>query len=568
MNPNIRIILWLGLSFLSQLVLAQTDKNQLSEKKRLEFDKHFFEGMKEKMIENLEAAESAFNAAILVNPKNANVHYQMAQIMLIQKRQDAAIYHAERAFNLEPNQIWYSKYLVELYKSSGDFAEAAKVCEIAYKATQDNHFLYELSFLYNNKKDAKKALAVLNKLEKQKGIQEDIIRRKEDIYLKQNNIKAAIKEIEKLCKAFPNQVSYLGMLADLYMNANRQNDALQIYNQIQKADSRNGYAALSLADYYLSKGNIDSYFSQLILAMQSSLEPNVKMQVMALIIPGSMLGTEHRARCKTLIDTFIVYHPMAPEPHLLKGDMAMQARDLELARKEYLLSVEKNASSILAWEQILFCSQQMGNYQYLLDDSEKMIKIFPDYSNAYLFHSIAARQLNRMDTAFESARKAVSFSLDEPTLIQTLSHLGDIAHYAKQYQTSDSAFEAVLALEPNSALSLNNYAYFLSLRNTQMEKALNMSKRSLELDPNNPSNLDTYGWILYHLNKLEEAQKYIEKSLALSPNNAEVLDHLGDILFKLGNQEEALSNWKKAQLLGLDTPLLQQKIKNKSLPQN
>lgn len=565
MNLVKRIILFVGLFAISHLVWAQTEKNIQDEKKRLEFDRHFFEGMKEKMIQNYEDAETSFKAAILIDSKNANASYQLANILLIQKRHSEAIMYAERAFNLEPNNTWYSKFLVELYKGSGQLTEAIKTCELAYKTTGDTHFLYELSYLYINKKDAKKAIAVLNKLEKEKGIQEDIIRKKEDIYLQQKNIKAAIKEIEKLCNAYPDRINYLGMLADLYMNANRQKDALQIYHKIQSAEPRNGYAALSLADYYLNKNDLEAYYLQLLLAMKSVIEPNVKMQVLAMLIPGDILGINHRERCSILIDTFIAYNPTAAEPYLLKGDMAMQARNLEEARIQYLKSIALNNNSILPWEQVLFCDQQLSNYQYLLEDCERMLKVFPQHGNVYLFHSIAARQLNRLDSAFESARTAVLLAIDEESLIQSLGNLGDIAHYAKHYDVSDSAFEAILAIDPNSALSLNNYAYFLSLRNTQMDKALSMSKKSLSLDPNNPSNLDTYGWILYQMDQAEEAKKYIEKSLELSPNNAEVVDHLGDILYRLGEKEAALKNWEKARLLGFDSIELSEKIRTKSL---
>jgi tetratricopeptide (TPR) repeat protein len=566
MNLFNRIFLLFSISFSSFFVWAQPGKNTLDEKKRMEFDLHFFDGMKEKMINNFIEAETAFRAAILVDPKNANVHYQMACVLLAQKKQDEAIFEAERAFNLETGNLWYSKFLIELYKSSRQFTEAVKVCELAYKTSKDVYFLQELAVLYNNKNDAKKALTVLNLIEKELGITEEISSKKEAIYLKSNKLKAAIKEIEKLCNAFPKEARYKGMLADLYMNANKEKEALAIYKQIQLADIKNGYSALSLADFYQRKKDTAAYYQQIVLAMQSQLEPNIKMQVLAMIIPTSFLGAAHRKLCKALIDTFITYHPNSPEPHIFNGDMALQERNFELARSHYWLALEMNRNNMMVWEQVLFCAQQIPNYNYLLSDCEKMIQAFPDYGVAYFYHSIAARQLEMMDSAVVSARMAVSLAKDEEMVLQMLSNLGDIAHYAKQYETSDSAFEAVLALEPNSALSLNNYAYFLSLRNSQMDKALNMSKKSLELDPNNPSNLDTYGWILYSLDKFDEAKIYIEKSLKISPNNAEVLDHLGDVFFRLGNKEEANINWRKAQSLGLNSAELQQKINTQLLP--
>ncbi|MCG9880024.1 MAG: hypothetical protein MH472_05445, partial [Bacteroidia bacterium] len=503
---------------------------------------------------------------ISIDSKNANVRYQLSQILLNQNKRDEALIHAEKAFALDPKNTWYSKYLIEIYKSTSFLDEAIRVAQTAYKQTQDVHYLYELANLYETKRLPKKALAALNQIEKLKGVSEEISSKKEDIYLKTKNFKGAIKEIEKLNQAFPNQHKYMGMLADLYMRVGRDKDALALYYKIQEADKKNGYAALSLADYYQQKGDANKVFEQMILAMQSSLEPKILTQVLAMLIPSDFFKEEHRQRCRMLIDTFAAYQPNAMEPHLFNGDLAMQERNFELARTHYLKAIKTNNQSMIGWEQLLFCDQQLNNYPQLLEDCENMMEVFPNYAPVYLFHSMAARQLKQYSKAFGSARMGVSLAEDEQSLLQLLSNLGDIAHYAGEFATSDSAFEAALAIEPNSSLTLNNYAYFLSLRNTELDKALNMSKRSLELDPANPSSLDTYGWILFQLTRYEDAKVYLKKSLDLSPNNAEVIDHYGDVLYKLGDKEAALENWKKAQLLGFDSEELTQKIQTKTIP--
>jgi Tfp pilus assembly protein PilF len=62
-----------------------------------------------------------------------------------------------------------------------------------------------------------------------------------------------------------------------------------------------------------------------------------------------------------------------------------------------------------------------------------------------------------------------------------------------------------------------------------------MSLRTIELEAENASYYDTYGWILFMQKKYTEAKVQIEKSIELSPKNAEVLDHYGDVLFFLGD---------------------------------
>jgi tetratricopeptide (TPR) repeat protein len=202
------------------------------------------------------------------------------------------------------------------------------------------------------------------------------------------------------------------------------------------------------------------------------------------------------------------------------------------------------------------------------EDCEKIMPLFPDYPTAYLLHGVACRQLKVYQVGLGFAQLGVSMASDETMLIQMLSSLGDMAHYAGKFETSDSAFEAVLSIAPSNSMALNNFAYFLSLRNVDLDKAANMSKRSIELDPGNPSNLDTYAWILYMRGEYLEAKKQILKSLELSPNNAEVVEHFGDILYRLNEVEDANVQWKKAKVLGGSSNELDAKIKNKSLPKN
>ncbi|MCB0739394.1 MAG: tetratricopeptide repeat protein, partial [Bacteroidetes bacterium] len=133
----------------------------------------------------------------------------------------------------------------------------------------------------------------------------------------------------------------------------------------------------------------------------------------------------------------------------------------------------------------------------------------------------------------------------------------------------DSCYDEVLVINPNDAYTLNNYAYYLSLRNENLEKAEKMSKRSNMLVENNSSFLDTYAWILFAEGKYEMAKEWIEKAITNMSKDGEdrpvLLEHYGDILFKLGELENALIQWQKALDAGGDKEILEQKIKNKAL---
>lgn len=93
-------------------------------------------------------------------------------------------------------------------------------------------------------------------------------------------------------------------------------------------------------------------------------------------------------------------------------------------------------------------------------------------------------------------------------------------------------YESVLELDPDNALILNNYAFFLATHKGDLNRAEQMSQRAIQMQPENPSFLDTYGWIL-HLKKQDILAKfYLQKALTIignQPGNIQIRKHLGKI---------------------------------------
>ena len=146
-------------------------------------------------------------------------------------------------------------------------------------------------------------------------------------------------------------------------------------------------------------------------------------------------------------------------------------------------------------------------------------------------------------------------------LSQCFSSLGDCYHSLGDNAKSDESYEKALRYSPDNAFTLNNYAYYLSVRNTSLDKAAEMSKHSNELQPGMASFEDTYAWILFKQKKYAEARAWIEKALVHDKDHSAVqAEHYGDIMFYLGDTDAAVQNWKKAKEYGGDSPVLERKI--------
>ena len=139
--------------------------------------------------------------------------------------------------------------------------------------------------------------------------------------------------------------------------------------------------------------------------------------------------------------------------------------------------------------------------------------------------------------------------------------LGETYRNLKDDNSSDKAFEAALKLDPNNLLVLNNYSYYLSLREEDLKRALEMSSITVKAEPENATYLDTYGWILHKLGRNQEALKYLKKAIVNDEApSGEILNHYGDVLSLLGKSEEAIEYYNEALKYSLEKEEIEKKI--------
>jgi Tfp pilus assembly protein PilF len=181
-----------------------------------------------------------------------------------------------------------------------------------------------------------------------------------------------------------------------------------------------------------------------------------------------------------------------------------------------------------------------------------------------LFAGIAFMELADYNNALIMLETGKSFAIgDGGVKIDFKLSLAELFYKMGEYTESDKVFEEILTVEPNNALALNNYAYFLSKRKSRLTDAENMVQKAIELEGGNASFYDTYGWVLFNKAEYEKAIEKFDLALEMDGENAEILEHKGDAFYKKGDSTKALELWKLAETKGGNSKILLKKINDK-----
>jgi len=527
------------------------------------------EAKKDDITGNQEKAEELFRQYIDKYPDDPVGYFELARIVGNKKDIHEAVDLAGTAARLDPKNSWYQLFYAEVLQLDGKYKDAIAVYEKITDQNPDNlDYYYQLAALYLSTEKYTDAIRIYDKIENKVGISEDISLQKEKIFLLLKDVPKAQHELEALVAAYPDDVHYLSVLAEFFMNNKMTDKGLEIYQKVQLIDPGNPYVHMSMADYYRKNGQKQKAFEELKKGFENpNLDIDTKVNILLSFFNVAYLPEDSKAMVFELTNILTTVHPNDPKAHSIYGDFLVEDKKNEQAREEYLKVIALDSSKFVVWEEVLRLDLVLEKYDHLIDYSKRTADLFPDQPAPYLFGGIANLEQKNYEAAVKNFKSGAKLVADNDTLLSEFyMYLGDTYHSLKDTTESDKAYDKSLSLKGDNAFVLNNYAYYLSLRNKDLEKAEIMSKKAVTLDPKNSSFQDTYGWVLYKLQKYDDARTWVGKALEDKDSvSAEVMEHFGDILYKLGDTIKALEYWQKAKAKGPGSALLEKKIIEKKL---
>ena len=274
--------------------------------------------------------------------------------------------------------------------------------------------------------------------------------------------------------------------------------------------------------------------------------PNLPFEVKAALLEGfyNNMGRDaafdHQA--VILAQTVVNTHPTNALAQAVYGDFLLKTNDftgaLEAFRKARRLGMKQPD---LVYERLLPLEDSFGQTDSLYVFSAEAVEVAPNKALFYFYAGYSAMQVEKYEEAIPYLQDGLDLVGRNKELRYNMEeNLARAFHYAKRYKESDAQYELLLKSNPDDALVLNNYAFYLSERGERLDDALRMSEKSNRLKPNNANYLDTWAWILFKKKNYAEALKRMEEALVLiGRDSPEFEGHYADILEALGEAEKA-----------------------------
>lgn len=531
--------------------------------------KYFYLGaVDQQMKGNYAGAFDLLNHCQEINPDAAEVYFMRSVYHALLNNDSLSLADIQKAADLNPQNNVYLERLAGAYIGSGKYDEAIEAYEKLYANNHDrDDVLNVLIRLYGQQKDYDNMLQTINRLENLEGSSEEITLARMRVYSLKGDKQAELAELKDLSKKHPNDMNYRVMMGNWLLQNELPADALKEYEFVLAQEPDNLMAQMSMLDYYNAIGQ-DSLAAELQekLVVSPSTPLNSKMTLMR----GIVNNNEQMGGDST--EVLRIFQHILAQPQKTSDMWELQAAYMSLKQmpqdsidnslRGALEVAPDNAGVRLQLIQSKWKDQLFDD---VISLCKPALEYNPDEMAFYYFLGLAYFQKDEKDKALHTFQLGVSQINSESNkeiVSDFYAIMGDILHEKGREQEAYVAYDSCLQWKDDNLGALNNYAYYLSEKGKDLQKAEKMSYRTIKAEPKNSTFLDTYAWILFMQGRYEEANIYIEQAVQNDSTVSDVvLEHAGDISAKLGNMKKAVEWWEKARDAGGNSKVLIRKIK-------
>lgn len=528
---------------------------------------YFFKGLKEYNGGSKSEAKEAFIKVLEYEPYNDAAYYYLANISLGENDITSGEMLLKKAIEIDSTNFWYKNLLAKIFLSTKKTKEAVEVYEdIIRRFPQRTDIYYNLVNLYISQEDIIKSEETLDKIEQLAGKSESTVMARFNLLRMAQNWDGALKYLTESDKEVhsPRIETIIG---DMYADRYQDSTAIAYYRKALEIQPEYAPAIYGEAELLRRAGKYSMFFNRINSFMRNpSVVSQMKGEYIGQLLQMPNIVQKFRPQMDTLVDNFVQAHLLDTTANFIASAYFAQTgnRDKSLQLMKNLTAQYPNNKSVtFQFLTYLYYSQE---WKKLDSAATATLTVFPQNTDFIQLAAIAQYQSGQKEKAIETYKKLEEISLknnDTANLLTSYSLLGDIYHEIGNKKMSYLNYKKALKIDPSYNPVLNNYAYFLALENKDLKLAYRMSLITVESEPDNPTYLDTFAWILYLMDKPVEAKTHLKHAMLYGgKESAAILDHYAEVLYTLKEYDLAFIYWNQAKALD-NTLGIEEKIKER-----
>lgn len=445
--------------------------------------------------------------------------------------------------------------------------ESVRVYERAYDMMpKETLLLPVLADSYMRLFKTGKAIEALEKYEKIEGKSKDLSLKKITILLASQDTIGAIGEVDALVEYNPKDPYSRLLKGNLYELVGEMDSVLKAYKEAEVLAPDNGAVKMSLAQYYRTIGDsvmLDNKIYEALLSEEFELDE--KLAILGEYLQKLIDDKGDKSRGDHLFSVLQSQYPYEPEVLDMSARYSAAKGDYPAAIEALEYAIDMDPTNERYWLMLMSFRLAQEEYRAAVDTYQRAKEFIQPSVRLKNMYGAAASMLDSREEAEhilesllvetdERLNPATATIVDRDAVRSGLDYeglewvsgvycmLGDLYYKHGEAEKGFQNYEYSIYFLADNPLALNNFAYFLSEKGKDLEKAKKMSRRSLDLSDNNPTYLDTYAWILYKLGDYREALEYIELAIELAgepeDENDEFQKHYEAIKQALENEDD------------------------------
>jgi tetratricopeptide (TPR) repeat protein len=236
-------------------------------------------------------------------------------------------------------------------------------------------------------------------------------------------------------------------------------------------------------------------------------------------------------------------HPSKLQVRDYLGLLYEQSDQFDHAIQAYQTNIDRDPTFYDSRIHLGYLLYRLKRFEEAVPHLHHAVELNPGNAEPHLLLGLTYTQSKKHRLALDTFEQGLE---RHPKNVDLRFNLGAAYDKVGRFPDVVREMEAVLELNPDHADALNYLGYSYADREVHIEKAVALTQRAVALKPDNGYYVDSLGWALFKMGRIQEALNKIKRAAELVKDDPVIFEHMGEIYLKENDRDKARQSWLRS----------------------